>query len=53
MNDILSSNFRSRIVAIYGFLVAVNIGAWVWAIIAFLDKPAESKLLVCLRTSST
>src|ERR1700732_2172913 len=39
MNDILSSNFRSRIVGIYGFLVAVNIGAWVWAIIAFHDKP--------------
>jgi nickel/cobalt transporter (NiCoT) family protein len=39
MNDILSSNFRSRIVGIYGFLVAVNSGAWVWAIIAFHDKP--------------
>src|ERR1700676_267364 len=39
MNDILSSNFRSRIVGIYGFLVAVNIGAWVWAIIAFRDRP--------------
>src|SRR5271169_763611 len=39
MNDILSSNFRSRIVGIYGFLVAVNIGAWVWAIIAFGDRP--------------
>src|SRR6202043_270867 len=39
MNDILSSNFRSRIVGIYGFLVAGNSGAWVWAIIAFHDKP--------------
>ena len=39
MNDIISSNFRSRIVDIYGFLVAVNGGAWVWAIIAFHDKP--------------
>ena len=39
MNDILSSNFRSRIVGIYGFLVAVNSEAWVWAIIAFHDKP--------------
>jgi high-affinity nickel permease len=35
MNDILSGNFRNRIAGIYGFLVAVNIGAWVWAIIAF------------------
>ena len=39
MNDILPGNFRNRIVGIYGFLVAVNIGAWVWAIIAFHDKP--------------
>ena len=39
MNDILSGNFRNRIVGIYGFLFAVNIGAWVWAIIAFHDKP--------------
>ena len=39
MNGILASNFRSRIVGIYGFLVAVNIGAWVWAIIAFHEKP--------------
>src|SRR5215469_18212706 len=39
MNDILSGNFRNRIVGIHGFLVAVNIGAWVWAIIAFHDYP--------------
>jgi high-affinity nickel-transport protein len=39
MNDILSNNFRNRIVGIYGFLVASNIGAWVWAIIAFHDQP--------------
>jgi high-affinity nickel-transport protein len=35
----IDSNFRNRIVGICGFLVAVNIGAWVWAIIAFIDKP--------------
>jgi len=39
MNKILSGNFRNRIVGIYGFLVAVNIGAWAWAVIAFHDKP--------------
>ena len=39
MNDTLSGNFRNRVVGIYGFLVAVNIGAWVWAIIAFHNKP--------------
>jgi nickel/cobalt transporter (NiCoT) family protein len=39
MNHILSGNFRDRILGIYGFLGAVNIGAWVWAIIAFHDNP--------------
>ena len=39
MNDILSGNFRNRIIGIYGFLAAVNIGAWIWAIIAFHDNP--------------
>ena len=39
MNEIVSGNFRNRIVGIYGFLFAVNIGALVWAIIAFHDKP--------------
>jgi nickel/cobalt transporter (NiCoT) family protein len=39
MNDNLSGNFRNRLTGIYSFLVAVNIGAWVWALIAFHDKP--------------
>jgi high-affinity nickel-transport protein len=39
MNDILSGNFRNRVAGIYSFLVAANIGAWVWALIAFHDKP--------------
>jgi nickel/cobalt transporter (NiCoT) family protein len=39
MINISSGNVRNRIVGIYGFLVAANIGAWVWAIVAFHDKP--------------
>ena len=39
MKDILADKLRNRIIAIYGFLAAVNIGAWIWAIIAFHDKP--------------
>ena len=37
--DIVADKLRNRIIAIYGFLAAVNIGAWIWAIIAFHDKP--------------
>lgn len=32
-------NVRHKTVLMYAFLVAVNIGAWVWAIIAFHDYP--------------
>ena len=39
MKDIVADKLRNRIIAIYGFLAAVNIGAWIWAIIAFHDKP--------------
>src|SRR5580692_370903 len=39
MNEISTGDFRNRIVGIYGFLIAVNIGAWVWALLAFHDKP--------------
>src|SRR6516225_10817439 len=39
MSDIISDKLRNRIIGIYSFLAAVNIGAWIWAIIAFHDKP--------------
>jgi high-affinity nickel-transport protein len=39
MNNITSGNFRARITGIYGLLAIVNIGAWIWAIIALHDKP--------------
>jgi nickel/cobalt transporter (NiCoT) family protein len=39
MNNIALGNFRTRIIGIYGLLAVVNIGAWIWAIIALYDKP--------------
>jgi high-affinity nickel-transport protein len=31
--------FRARIVAIYGFLIASNLAAWIWAFVAFAHQP--------------
>src|SRR5580698_3197955 len=31
--------FRARIVAIYAFLVASNLAAWIWAFVAFAHQP--------------
>jgi hypothetical protein len=45
MNDIISDKFRNRIIAIYGFLAAVNIGAWIWAIIALHDNRMKENSL--------
>jgi nickel/cobalt transporter (NiCoT) family protein len=39
MNNIASGNVRTRLIGIYGLLAVVNIGAWIWAIIALHDKP--------------
>ena len=39
MINISSGNIRSRIIGIYGLLGVVNIGAWIWVIIALHDKP--------------
>jgi nickel/cobalt transporter (NiCoT) family protein len=39
MNNIAWGNIRTRIIGIYGILAVVNIGAWIWAIIALHDKP--------------
>jgi high-affinity nickel-transport protein len=35
-----SPQLRTRLVAIYSVLALLNIGAWLWALIAFRDKPA-------------
>src|ERR1700749_783021 len=32
-------SFRARIVAIYAFLVASNLAAWIWAFVAFANQP--------------
>jgi nickel/cobalt transporter (NiCoT) family protein len=39
MINISSGNVRNRIIGIYGLLGVVNIGAWIWAMIALHDKP--------------
>ncbi|KVF70911.1 HoxN/HupN/NixA family nickel/cobalt transporter [Burkholderia diffusa] len=33
------SGLRGKIVAIYSLLVAFNVGAWIWAFVAFRDQP--------------
>jgi high-affinity nickel permease len=30
---------RNRVIRIYGFLGCFNLGAWIWAFLAFHDKP--------------
>ena len=39
MSEVAPRSFRHRVIGIYTLLGAVNIGAWVWAILAFHDKP--------------
>src|ERR1700757_4206063 len=39
MTGLFSGGFRERAFGIYGFLGCVNIGAWIWAFLAFHDKP--------------
>jgi nickel/cobalt transporter (NiCoT) family protein len=37
--DASAPDLRARLATIYGVLAILNIGAWVWAFIAFADKP--------------
>jgi nickel/cobalt transporter (NiCoT) family protein len=39
MSNAISDNVRSRIIGVYGLLAAANIGAWIWAMLAFRDTP--------------
>src|ERR1700674_4662641 len=39
MTELFSGSFRERALGIFGFLACVNFGAWLWAFLAFLDKP--------------
>ena len=32
-------DFKARLITIYSVLAVLNIGAWIWALIAFRDKP--------------
>lgn len=34
-----SANVRGKVIGIYTFLIAANIGAWIWAIAAFHNRP--------------
>jgi high-affinity nickel-transport protein len=31
--------FRARVIAIYAFLIAANLAAWIWALLAFAHQP--------------
>ena len=33
-------DIRGRLVTIYGVLAILNVGAWIWAFVAFYDRPA-------------
>jgi nickel/cobalt transporter (NiCoT) family protein len=39
MSKPFSHSFRDRALSLYGFLACANIGAWIWAILAFHNKP--------------
>src|ERR1700730_16877276 len=39
MSEVAPRSFRYRVIWVYTLLGAANIGAWVWAILAFHDKP--------------
>jgi nickel/cobalt transporter (NiCoT) family protein len=39
MNEVFSGSFRIRATGFYAFLAFVNIGAWLWTLLAFHDKP--------------
>jgi nickel/cobalt transporter (NiCoT) family protein len=38
-SQVFSGSFRNRVIGFYAFLVFLNSGAWIWAILAFHDKP--------------
>jgi nickel/cobalt transporter (NiCoT) family protein len=39
MSEKSSNGFRPQVIRLYGLLTVVNIGAWIWAIVALHDKP--------------
>ena len=39
MSQVSSHGFKTRVIAIYTGLILANIGAWIWAVLVFSDKP--------------
>jgi nickel/cobalt transporter (NiCoT) family protein len=39
MSQVSSQGFKTRVVAIYIGLILANVGAWIWAALAFSEKP--------------
>src|SRR5258708_29697491 len=39
MSQLFSGDLRNRVIGFYGFLGCFNAAAWIWAFLAFLDKP--------------
>ncbi|HYY31151.1 MAG TPA: HoxN/HupN/NixA family nickel/cobalt transporter [Chthoniobacterales bacterium] len=39
MSETHSHGFRIQVLRLYGLLCVINVGAWVWACIAFYEKP--------------
>jgi len=39
MSQLFSGGLRNRVIGFYGFLGCFNAGAWIWAFLAFHDKP--------------
>jgi nickel/cobalt transporter (NiCoT) family protein len=39
MSQVSSYGFKTRVIAIYTGLILANIGAWIWAVLAFSEKP--------------
>jgi nickel/cobalt transporter (NiCoT) family protein len=38
--DDSAANSKARIIALYGFLILLNVLAWTWAVVALADRPA-------------
>jgi high-affinity nickel-transport protein len=39
MSQVSSHGFKTRVIATYTGLILANIGAWIWAVLVFSDKP--------------
>lgn len=39
MSQVHSRSFRHRVIGCYGLLAFLNVGAWIWALLAFHNKP--------------